>query len=84
VQVFNAITHEEKKFSERVDRVLTLARREAVASGIFFGSTGWSGNVALLAFLGYGGWISQLSTPKESPSCVHRGVTRVSAADRSL
>ncbi|KAI0260168.1 P-loop containing nucleoside triphosphate hydrolase protein [Gloeopeniophorella convolvens] len=55
VQVFNAAPYEEKKFSNRVDRVLTLARREAVASGIFFGSTGWSGNVALLALLGYGG-----------------------------
>ncbi|KAI0312186.1 P-loop containing nucleoside triphosphate hydrolase protein, partial [Amylostereum chailletii] len=39
----------------RVERVLVLARREAIASGIFFGSTGWSGNVALLALLGYGG-----------------------------
>ncbi|KAH9055376.1 P-loop containing nucleoside triphosphate hydrolase protein [Lactarius vividus] len=55
VQVFNATPHEEKKFSERVDRVLTLARREAIASGIFFGTTGWSGNVTLLALLGYGG-----------------------------
>lgn len=54
MQVFNATPYEEKKFSERVDRVLSLARREAVASGIFFGSTGWSGNVALLALLGYG------------------------------
>jgi len=55
VQVFNAIPHEEEKFSDRVDRVLALARRESVASAIFFGSTGWSGNVALLALLGYGG-----------------------------
>ncbi|KAH8985538.1 P-loop containing nucleoside triphosphate hydrolase protein [Lactarius akahatsu] len=55
VQVFNAAPYEEKKFSERIDRVLTLARREAVASGIFFGTTGWSGNVTLLALLGYGG-----------------------------
>ncbi|KAI0276183.1 P-loop containing nucleoside triphosphate hydrolase protein [Russula aff. rugulosa BPL654] len=55
VQVFNAAPHEEKKFSERVERVLTLARREAIASGIFYGSTGWSGNVALLTLLGYGG-----------------------------
>jgi hypothetical protein len=54
MQVFNATPHEEKKLSELVDRVLTLACREAVASGIFFGSTGWSGNDALLALLGYG------------------------------
>jgi hypothetical protein len=53
VQVFNAIPHEEK-FSERVGHVLKPARREAVASGIFFGGTVWNGIVALLALLGYG------------------------------
>ena len=31
VQVFNAAPHEEKKFSDRVDRVLALSRRELVA-----------------------------------------------------
>ncbi|PPQ64552.1 hypothetical protein CVT24_008454 [Panaeolus cyanescens] len=55
VQSFNAIPQEEKKFHERIQNVLTLARREAIASGIFFGSTGWSGNVTILALLGYGG-----------------------------
>ena len=34
--------------------MLELARREANASGIFFGSTTWSGNITLLALLGYG------------------------------
>ena len=53
VQVFNATPHEEKKFSDHVDHVLALSRPESVASGIF-GSTGWSGNVALLDLLGYG------------------------------
>jgi len=37
-----------------VETVLILARREAIASGIFYGSTGWSGNVTLLGLLGYG------------------------------
>ncbi|THH13785.1 hypothetical protein EW146_g6479 [Bondarzewia mesenterica] len=55
VQAFNAAPYEEAKFSSRIDRVLMLARREAIASGIFFGSTGWSGNVTLLALLGFGG-----------------------------
>lgn len=55
VQAFNAVPQETQKFHERVDNVLTLARKEALASGIFFGSTGWSGNVTLLALLGYGG-----------------------------
>ncbi|KAH9949263.1 P-loop containing nucleoside triphosphate hydrolase protein [Amylocystis lapponica] len=55
VQAFNARPYEEGKFHQKVDAVLTLARREAIASGIFFGSTGWSGNVTLLGLLGYGG-----------------------------
>ncbi|KZS87812.1 hypothetical protein SISNIDRAFT_460584 [Sistotremastrum niveocremeum HHB9708] len=55
VQSFNAAPLEEKKFNERVNGVLDLARKEAVASGIFFGSTGWSGNVTILMLLGYGG-----------------------------
>ncbi|KIM40361.1 hypothetical protein M413DRAFT_177897 [Hebeloma cylindrosporum] len=55
VQSYNAVPQEEKKFHEKVETVLVLARREAIASGIFFGSTGWSGNVTLLGLLGYGG-----------------------------
>ncbi|EPQ55212.1 hypothetical protein GLOTRDRAFT_138835 [Gloeophyllum trabeum ATCC 11539] len=55
VQAFNAAPQEEQKFHQRVLDVLGLQRREAVASAIFFGSTGWSGNVTLLALLGYGG-----------------------------
>ncbi|KAH8109010.1 P-loop containing nucleoside triphosphate hydrolase protein [Phellopilus nigrolimitatus] len=45
VQAFNAQPQEERKFSNR----------EALASGYFFGATGWSGNVTLLSLLGYGG-----------------------------
>lgn len=54
VQAFNAQEQEGKKFHNKVLDVLNLARREAIASGIFFGSTGWSGNVTLLGLLGYG------------------------------
>jgi ABC-type multidrug transport system fused ATPase/permease subunit len=54
VQSYNAVPQEEQKFHDKVTHVLTLARREAIASGIFFGSTGWSGNVTLLGLLGYG------------------------------
>jgi putative ABC transport system ATP-binding protein len=54
VQAFNAQPYEQRKFNERVQHVFDLARKEAIASGIFFGSTGWSGNVTLLALLGYG------------------------------
>ncbi|KAF8886029.1 P-loop containing nucleoside triphosphate hydrolase protein [Infundibulicybe gibba] len=55
VQAFNANAQEEKKFHDRVNNVLALAKKEAFASGIFFGSTGWSGNITLLGLLGYGG-----------------------------
>ncbi|KAH7883273.1 P-loop containing nucleoside triphosphate hydrolase protein [Phlebopus sp. FC_14] len=55
VQSFNANNQEQEKFHEKVTRVLTLARREAIATGIFFGSTGWSGNLTILGLLGYGG-----------------------------
>ena len=54
VQAFNASPQEERKFHTRVNDVLALARKEAIASGIFFGSTAWSGNVTILALLGYG------------------------------
>ena len=54
VQAYNALRSEQNKFKEKVDTVLSLARKEAIASGIFFGSTGWSGNVTLLALLAYG------------------------------
>ena len=54
MQAYNANNQEERKFHDRVNNVLTLARKEALASAIFFGSTGWSGNVTLLALLGYG------------------------------
>ncbi|THG96090.1 hypothetical protein EW145_g7845, partial [Phellinidium pouzarii] len=55
VQAFNAQPQEEGKFAARVNDVLSLARKEALASGFFFGATGWSGNVTLLCLLGYGG-----------------------------
>ncbi|KAF8514644.1 P-loop containing nucleoside triphosphate hydrolase protein [Hysterangium stoloniferum] len=55
VQAFNAASSEQNKFAERVSTVLALARKEAFASGLFFGGTGWAGNVTILMLLGYGG-----------------------------
>lgn len=55
VQAFNAVPQEQRKFHDRINKILVLARKEAIASGIFFGSTSWSGNITLLALLGYGG-----------------------------
>ena len=54
VQAFNALPQEREKFHTKIGHVLELARREANASGIFYGSTAWSGNITLLALLGYG------------------------------
>ncbi|TBU40304.1 P-loop containing nucleoside triphosphate hydrolase protein [Dichomitus squalens] len=62
VQAFNARPQEEAKFHEKVGTVLALARKEAIASGVFFGATGWSGNVTLLALLGYGGTLVSRGT----------------------
>ena len=61
VQAYNALQPEQAKFNERVNTVLGLARKEAIASGIFFGSTGWSGNVTLLALLTYGAMTSEIA-----------------------
>ncbi|TRM67785.1 P-loop containing nucleoside triphosphate hydrolase protein [Schizophyllum amplum] len=62
VQAYNAYPREEKRFNERVSRILALARQEAIASGIFFGSTGWSGNLTVLGLLGYGGTLVSAGT----------------------
>ncbi|KAF8150437.1 P-loop containing nucleoside triphosphate hydrolase protein [Mycena galopus ATCC 62051] len=55
VQAYNAYEQERLKFHERINYVLSLAKKESTASAIFFGSTGWSGNVTILCLLGYGG-----------------------------
>ncbi|KAJ7655726.1 P-loop containing nucleoside triphosphate hydrolase protein [Mycena polygramma] len=55
VQAYNAHAQEQEKFHDRINHVLSLAQKEATASAIFFGSTGWSGNVTILCLLGYGG-----------------------------
>ncbi|KAF9518913.1 hypothetical protein BS47DRAFT_1325025 [Hydnum rufescens UP504] len=55
VQAFSARKWEENKFSEKVANILDLGKKEAWASGIFYGSTGWAGNLTILTLLGYGG-----------------------------
>ncbi|KAJ7099509.1 P-loop containing nucleoside triphosphate hydrolase protein [Mycena belliarum] len=57
VQAYNAHEQERVKFHDRISKVLALAQKEATASAIFFGSTGWSGNITLLSLLGYGGML---------------------------
>lgn len=51
---------EVQSFSQKVDVVLNLARKEAMASGIFFGGTGLTGNLTMLCLLGYGGHLVSL------------------------
>ncbi|GHJ87923.1 hypothetical protein NliqN6_4325 [Naganishia liquefaciens] len=55
VAAFNAQSLEGSKFSHKVDKVFQLAKKEAIASGIFFGGSGLTGNLTMLCLLGYGG-----------------------------
>jgi hypothetical protein len=41
--------------------VFQLMRKEAIASGIFYGSSGLTGNLAMLCLLGYGESVWYLS-----------------------
>ncbi|XP_041351268.1 ATP-binding cassette sub-family B member 10, mitochondrial-like [Gigantopelta aegis] len=58
VRTVRAFAHEKKEisaYSEKVTDVLMLSYKEALARGIFWGSTGLSGNVIVLSVLYYGG-----------------------------
>lgn len=55
VQAFAKEPKEAERYSLRVQDVFNLAKREAIASGVFFGGAGVSGNLTILAVLWYGG-----------------------------
>ncbi|BGP12325.1 ATP-binding cassette permease mdl1 [Rhodosporidiobolus nylandii] len=56
VQAFNAVEPTETKlFKEKVEKIFELAKKEAWASGLFFGGAGFAGNATLIALLTYGG-----------------------------
>jgi ABC-type multidrug transport system fused ATPase/permease subunit len=55
VQAFAKEPKEAERYSMRVQDVFNLAKREAIASGVFFGGAGVSGNLTILAVLWYGG-----------------------------
>ncbi|GAA5907996.1 ABC transporter ATP-binding protein [Sporobolomyces salmoneus] len=56
VQAFNAVEPTETKaFRNKVDKIFSLAKTEAWASGLFFGGAGFAGNMTLIALLTYGG-----------------------------
>lgn len=54
-QAFAGEQMEVRRYSERVREIFNLSKKEAIASGIFFGSSGLSGNLTILAILSIGG-----------------------------
>ncbi|KAJ2851155.1 ATP-binding cassette permease mdl1 [Coemansia brasiliensis] len=55
VQAFSRESQEVSRFDVEVQKIFGLAKKEAMASGLFFGGNGLAGNLAILAFLGFGG-----------------------------
>jgi len=54
VTAYNSQPMEGDIFSKRVDGVFQLAKKEAYMTGIFWGASGLTGNLAMLCLLGYG------------------------------
>ncbi|ORX40765.1 P-loop containing nucleoside triphosphate hydrolase protein [Kockovaella imperatae] len=55
VAAYNTQAVEAKLFANKVDAIFNLARKEAYMTGVFWGMSGFTGNLALLCLLGYGG-----------------------------
>jgi ATP-binding cassette subfamily B (MDR/TAP) protein 10 len=58
IRTVRAFAHEEKEckaYSQGVEEVLKLGYKEALARGIFFGFTGFSGNVVVISVFYFGG-----------------------------
>ena len=55
MSAYNAQNLEGKLFEKKVDAIFNLAKKEAYMTGIFWGMSGLTGNLALLCLLGYGG-----------------------------
>ncbi|KAK1921914.1 ATP-binding cassette transporter [Papiliotrema laurentii] len=55
VTAYNSQELEGKLFGQKVDTVFQLAKKEAYMTGVFWGMSGLTGNLALLCLLGYGG-----------------------------
>lgn len=54
VTAYNSQNLETGLFGQRVDKVFQLAKKEAYMTGIFWGASGLTGNLAMLCLLGYG------------------------------
>ncbi|TPX47553.1 hypothetical protein SeMB42_g03282 [Synchytrium endobioticum] len=59
VRAFAQEESEIRRYGVRVQTILDLAKKEAIASGLFFGGAGLSGNIVILALLYYGGGMVQ-------------------------
>lgn len=57
VTAYNSQPVESRLFGRKVDQVFSLARKEAYMSGIFWGLSGLTGNLAMLCLLGYGAFL---------------------------
>ncbi|KAJ1534161.1 ATP-binding cassette sub- B member 10, mitochondrial [Nowakowskiella sp. JEL0078] len=55
VRAFSQEISEISRYANRVENIYNLAKREAYASGFFFGGMGLSGNLVMLSILWYGG-----------------------------
>ncbi|ORX72634.1 hypothetical protein DL89DRAFT_277340 [Linderina pennispora] len=55
VQAFSRESQEVERYDIEVQKIFGLAKKEAMASSLFFGGNGLAGNLAVLAFLGFGG-----------------------------
>ena len=54
-QAFAGEIQEVGRYNKQVRKIFELGRREAFISGTFFASSGWAGNMTLLALLWFGG-----------------------------
>jgi putative ABC transport system ATP-binding protein len=54
-QAFSGEIQEMHRYSHQVRKIFALGRKESIISGTFFASTGWAGNMTILAMLVVGG-----------------------------
>ncbi len=54
IQSFNGEVKEVSKYNNQVRNVFNIGKKEAITSGVFFGSTGLIGNMTILSLLIYG------------------------------
>jgi len=55
ITAFNTQEPEARRFNDKVQDVVRLQTKEAMATGFFYSGTGLTGNIAILCLLSYGG-----------------------------